>query len=209
MHKKIRGRMVCLYRSRWVPKGAQQNTHGYAEQRYVGSIPVDAQTVPAPLANVLTEKEREYVETSVCRPARETAERERREAAAREADPLWRLREATRLVAEAAECSRRLRVPRARTSEVQDALGTVQLIEQSETKPAVRKPDALQDALASIRAAAVAVKEGQYGQAPTTGVRSTRAYRLWSEIYDAVCGAQPGSLMRVLQDRGFAKSRQR
>lgn len=69
------------------------------------------------------------------------------------------------------------------------------------------------DALNAIRVAAAAVRSGTYGRAPENGVRSTRPYRLWSEIYEAVCGTDgdpsSGSLLRALQDRGFAKSRQR
>lgn len=42
MHKKVRGKSACLYRSSWVPKGTNGNTHGYAQQTFVGSLPVDA-----------------------------------------------------------------------------------------------------------------------------------------------------------------------
>ncbi|MBB1162696.1 hypothetical protein [Aquariibacter albus] len=214
MHKKIRGKTACLYRSRWVPKGTDGNTHGYAVQTFVGSLSVQACVLPDELASRLTDPERAYVETTICRPAREAAERARRESEQRETDPLWRLTEAARLAGEAAERSLRRRVHRQRVQEVTDALAKVQLLDPLvEAKATEKRIDPLQDALSTIRAAAAAVRSGAYGRAPETGVRSTRPYRLWSEIYEAVCGTDgdpnSGSLMRALQDRGFAKSRQR
>lgn len=214
MHKKTRGRTACLYRSRWVPKGTDGNTHGYAVQTFVGSLPIDACSLPDELASRLTEQERLYVEASICRPAREAAEQARREAEQREADPLWRLAEAARLVDESGQRSQQRRVPRARVEAVQDALLRVQVLDPVEVRPGPdKRADPLQDALTAVRAAAAAVRGGAYGRAPENGVRSTRPYRLWSDIWEAVCGTDGGptngSLMRALQDRGFAKTRQR
>jgi len=214
MHKKTRGKTAYLYRSSWVPKGAKNNTHGYSQQTFVGSLPVHACALPNELASRLTEPERDYVEATICRPAREAVERARRDAEQRDIDPLWRLAEAARFAAEAAERSQRRRVHRQRVQEVSDALAKVQVLDPIvETKAPDRRPDSLQEALHAIRAAAAAVRSGAYGRAPENGVRSTRPYRLWSEIYEAVCGTDGdpsnGSLMRALQDRGFAKSRQR
>jgi hypothetical protein len=215
MHMKVRGKTAHLYRSRWVPKGTNGNTHGYAVQSFVGSVPVDACSLPDELASRLTEQERSYAAKAICRPAREAAERARREAEQREADPMWRLVDAARLVSEVVERSQRRRVPRVRVQELTEALSRVQLLEPLEVKGPVqeRRSDPLQDALTTVRAAAAAVRNGNYGRAPETGVRSTRAYKLWSEIYEAVCGVDggptSGSLMRALQDKGFAKSRQR
>lgn len=213
MHRKTRGQTAYLYRSRWVPKGTDGNTHGYAVQSFVGSLPITACSLPDDLALRLTDAERQYVESAICRPAREAAEQARREAEQREADPLWRLSEAARLTTEAADRSQRRRVPRQRVQDVTEALGRVQLLDPVETKSQDKRGDPLQDALTAVRAAAVAVRGGTYGRAPETGVRSTRPYRLWSEIYEAVCGTDGGpsngSLMRALQDRGFAKTRQR
>jgi len=215
MHKKVRGKTAYLYRSSWVPKGASGNTHGYSVQTYVGSLAVDSTSLPKDLEALLTDDERLYVETVVCRPAREAADQARKASEQREVDPLWRLTEAARLVGDAAECSQRRRVPRQRVQEVSDALGRVQLLEPAEVKtpPQEKRPDPLLEALGAVRAAAAAVRAGSYGRAPETGVRSSRPYRLWSDIYEAVCGTDGetsnGSLMRALQDRGFAKSRQR
>jgi len=214
MHKKVRGKTAYLYRSSWVPKGTNKNTHGYSQQTFVGSLPVHACSLPDELASRLAEPERAYIEATICRPAREAAERARRENEHREIDPLWRLAEAARLAGEAAERSQRRRVHRQRVQEVTEALARVQLLDPPvETKAPEKRTDPLQDALGTIRAAAAAVRSGAYGRAPETGVRATRPYRLWSEIYEAVCGTDgdpsSGSLMRALQDRGFAKSRQR
>lgn len=214
VHKKTRGKTAHLYRSNWVPKGTVGNTHGFAQQTFVGSLPVAATALPDELAPRLTESERAYVEATICRPAREAVERARRDAEQRDIDPLWRLAEAARFAAEAAERSQRRRVHRQRVQEVSEALAKVQVLDPIvETKAPDRRPDSLQEALHAIRAAAAAVRSGAYGRAPENGVRSTRPYRLWSEIYEAICGTDGdpsnGSLMRALQDRGFAKSRQR
>lgn len=61
--------------------------------------------------------------------------------------------------------------------------------------------DKLAEALAAI-AAAEAVRNGGYGKAPVEGACSTRAYRLWSELYRAVEGDER-SLLRALQEKGF------
>ncbi len=213
MHKKTRGKTAYLYRSSWVPKGTNNNTHGYSQQTFVGSLPVQACALPDELASKLTEPERAYVETTICRPAREAAERARRDAEQRETDPLWRLAEAARFASEAAERSQRRRVHRQRVQEVTEALAKVHVLDPIDAKVPEKRADPLQEALNAVRAAATAVRGGAYGRAPENGVRSTRPYRLWSEIYEAVCGTDGGptngSLMRALQDRGFAKSRQR
>ncbi len=54
MHKKTRGKTAYLYRSSWVPKGANNNTHGYAQQTFVGSLPVHACALPDELHSRLT-----------------------------------------------------------------------------------------------------------------------------------------------------------
>ena len=54
MHKKTRGKTAYLYRSSWVPKGANNNPHGYAQQTFVGSLPVHACALPDELASRLT-----------------------------------------------------------------------------------------------------------------------------------------------------------
>ena len=102
MHKKIRGNIACFYRSSWVKKGAVGNTHGYAVQTYVGSIPVRATSVPDALEAVLSADEHEYVVRSICMPAVEAAARLKQQVELRERDPCWRLEEAVRLIDEAA-----------------------------------------------------------------------------------------------------------
>ena len=38
MHIKHRGQRALLYRSSWVKKGTEGNTHGFSRQTYLGSI---------------------------------------------------------------------------------------------------------------------------------------------------------------------------
>ena len=105
MHLKLRRGSVLLYRSVWVPKGADANTHGFSRQTYVGSLPVTTEAIPEALRGRLSDDECAFVDAKICAPTREVAERQRREAEHRERDPGWRLEEASRLVDEAAERS--------------------------------------------------------------------------------------------------------
>ncbi len=199
--------MACLYRSRWVPKGAAGNTHGYAVQTYVGSLPSDSCAIPDALAAGLTEEQRAYVERSICAPARALAERTRQEAVQREGDPVWRLTEAGRLVDEAVECSHRRRVPRETVQPIAEALGRVKVVGAPEQRPSPPSADPLAEALSAIRAAANAVREGAVGSAPDTGARTTRPYTLWAQIVAEVDGTADRSLLEALQARGFVKRR--
>lgn len=99
--------MLC--RSRYVPKGAENNnTHGYALQEFVGSLPIGGLKIPPELAETLSPAERGYVQKKVVLPARQAAEQsrrlseeQRRAQEVRERDPLWRLEEALRLLTNA------------------------------------------------------------------------------------------------------------
>jgi hypothetical protein len=210
MHRKIRGNTATLYRSSWVPKGTAGNTHGYAVQTYVGSIPVDAQCVPEALRELLTADEVAYLVETICTPAVENAMQLKRRTDLRERDPSWRLDEAARLVVEAAARSANWPVPKAKTAAISESLLQVRNSDSSAAGPTPSgKSDPLADALATIKTAVLAVKAGHYGSAPVEGVRSTQAYKLWAEIFETVTGSESGCLMRALQDKGFAKTRQR
>lgn len=63
MHIKKRNGRASLYRSRYVRMGADGNTHGFAEQAFVGSLSLDAQEIPEELAAKLSPEERAYVES--------------------------------------------------------------------------------------------------------------------------------------------------
>ena len=128
----------------------------------------------------------------------------------READPIWRLDDATHLVLEAAQKSESCVVPNSNVAAVQAALSKVRTISQTPTHaPPVEnsKSDPLKDALVAIKAARDAVLEGRYGTAPVEGVRSTYPYRLWADIFETVGRSDGNSLMRALQAKGFAKTR--
>ena len=114
MHIKKRGTRAMLYRSSWVPKGTNGNTHGYAVQHFAGSVPLDAEDLPIDLKDKFSDEEVEFLESKLFQPARAAAQEERRAAAQREADPIWRLEEAERLTLEAAHRSERMvaRAPR-------------------------------------------------------------------------------------------------
>ena len=224
MHIKTRGARALLYRSTWVAKGTSGNTHGYSVQNYVGSLPLEAIAIPVDLAALLTNEELSTVESKVCAPAKHAAEESKRTAERREADPIWRLEDAARLVAEAASRSQHAVVPDSKLAAIETALTAVKSVSQFRpavvvppapiaAKPAVttamERVDTLRDALDAINAARVAVLAGSYGSAPKEGVRATYAYKKWADILQAVTGTTGDSLMRALQTRGFAKTRGR
>ncbi|OOG58067.1 hypothetical protein [Polaromonas sp. C04] len=214
MHIKKRGTRAMLYRSHWVAKGTTGNTHGYAVQTFAGSVPLDAETLPAGLKDKFSIEETEFLESKLFQPARLAANQKRRAVELREADPVWRLEEAERLTREAAHRSERGLVPDAKVRAVQSALSAVKTIAQAQTQPRTQvmvaeqpKSDPLRDALIAIKSARDAVSAGRYGSAPAEGVRSTYPYKLWAEIFETVGGSESDSLMRALQGRGFAKTR--
>ena len=210
MHIKKRGNRAMLYRSHWVPKGANGNSHGYSQQTFVGSLPTGAETLPPQLAIKLSADEHALLEAKLLQPARLAAQQETKAVELREADPLWRLSEAERLTLEAAHRSEKGAVPNAKVFAVQAALAKVRTIMQAsiQSPPAEQlKSDPLKDALVAIKAARDAVLGGRYGSAPVEGVRSTYPYRLWADIFETVGGRDGNSLMRALQTKGFAKTR--
>lgn len=212
MHIKRRGTRAMLYRSRWIPKGANGNSHGYSQQIFVGSISADSggEALSAELMEKLTPEELQFLEEKLFQPARRAAEQRQKAAKEREADPVWRLAEAARLAHEAAHRSEGGAVPNSNVAAVQAALSKVRTIHQTpaHAPPAENsKSDPLKDALLAIQAARDAVLAGRYGTAPAEGVRSTYPYKLWADIFEAVGGSDGNSLMRALQAKGFAKTR--
>jgi hypothetical protein len=222
MFIKTRRTLALLYRSAWVAKGTCGNSHGYSVQHYVGSLPLESIEVPTDLAALLTSEEVAAVDFKVCTPVRLAAEEAKRTAERREADPIWRLEEAARLIAEAATRSEKGVVPDSKLAAIQTAMAAVKSV--SQFRPAValqptpiaaktavttttERVDSLRDALDAINAARVAVLAGSYGSAPKEGVRTTYAYKKWADILQAVTGTTGDSLMRALQTRGFAKTR--
>lgn len=191
---------------------------GYSTQEFVASISLDAVNLPPELENKLSAVELEYLETRVFQPARVVAEQRRKERERHAVDPIWRLEEAARLSAEAAALSERGAVPNLKVAAVQAAISRVRMIVPVPTVPTTAAPqpsahadsgrsDPLRDALAAIKTARDAVMAGRYGSAPAEGVRSTYAYKKWSEIFEAVEGTGGDSLLRALQAKGFAKTR--
>lgn len=207
MHIKQRGGRALLYRSEWVPRGAEGNSHGYTRQVYVGSISAAAATVPVELLGRLAKDEFDFIEDKVCRPARNRLADQAREAERREHDPVWRVAEATRLVEEAVERSAEQPLPSVTVTRLRETLDRLRVAGDQPKPRAAPTTDPLAEALSAVRAAAQAVAEGRYGNAPAKDVRGTRPYKLWAQLLDAVQGEGGGSLLRALQDKGYVKRR--
>lgn len=219
MHIKRRGTRAMLYRSSWVAKGTNGNTHGYSTQHFVGSIPLEATKLPDDLVNKLTTAELDLIEIRILKPARQSVDAKVRLEALREADPMWRLDEALRLTQEAAVRSAIGAVPNVKVTAINTALASVKTICKSPPTTAVypyststvgvpSKTDPLVAARDAIKTARDAVQAGHYRSAPAEGVRNTHPYKLWSEIFDAIEGRKGVSLMQALQARGFVKTRE-
>lgn len=210
MHIKKRGNNVTLYRSVWVPKGVCGNTHGFSQQKFVASMREDSTTVPTGVAVLLTPEETTFVEQRVCAPAKAALAEAAAAAATREADPIWRIHEAVRLLEDAALRSATVAVSEAYTNRIGAAVAKFRTYGQS-TRPSAPAPqsDPLRDALNALHGAAQAVRAGRYGNGPVEGMKSTPIYARWLELQEALDGASDESLMRCLQARGFVKTRQR
>lgn len=203
----LRGRRAYLYRRRWVPAGPGV-PHAHPAEDYIGAIDADAHAIPPELLAVLTDVEQAQLQEKVLCPAAQA----RAAAAKREQDPMSRIAEASRLLTEAGHCSQAALVPGSSLTQARQALDNIRLIDSIPTRPVVPPPpprssdDKLAKALVAIKAAAEAVRDGAYGKAPVEGARSTRAYRLWSDLFRAVEGDER-SLLRALQEKGFVKWR--
>lgn len=208
MHAKKRKNRISLYRSRYVRKGADGNTHGYPKQKFVGSLPFNGQEIPEELTAKLLPDEIEYVENTIVLPARRAAEDARRLAEeersaleARERDPRWRLEEALKLLMDAgrlvSEAGRGIDAAKV------NALGAA--LEKLAVAGKVRR-DPLEAVLAAVISATAAVKAGHYGDAPAGNVRDTAVYKQWRSIGEAVDSGKD-SLLRALQAKGWARVR--
>lgn len=206
MHIKKRGTKALLYRSTWVSKGTEGNSHGFSRQVYVGSMSLLATEIPSGTGTKLTPAERELVERQVVRPAQQALACAQANAQKRVRDPLWRLEEGLRLLREAAALSAQGAVPASRVRELHAALASIQSIGAS-SRPVERDP--LEVAVEGLRNAAQAVANGHYGPAPEEGVRKSPIYVRWLEISEQVDGSAPDGLLRQLQARGWVKAKGR
>lgn len=208
MHKKVRNNRANLYRTHYVRKGTNGNTHGYSESKFVDSLPLDSLEIPAKVAAKLTVKEREYVERVVIEPAKRAVEERRRKEEQHERDPSWRIDDAVRLLTEASDRIAEGQVIAGTDSVADLSQLVVDIVHSAGLSAATAgngKVDPLRDVLAALERAAQAVRDGNYGRAPELGMKSTDVYRTWSRITAAVDGKGPESLLRALQAQGWVQ----
>jgi hypothetical protein len=216
MHIKTRGIRAMLYRSTWVRKGTEGNTHGFSRQTYLGSIPLDAQSLPLELAEILSGDEKAFLEKQVLQPARVAADAKRAQIEHHRRDPIQRLDAAGKLINEAVLLSQNALVPYSRIKGLSDALAGVKTFGAVQSlppplpapRPEPTRLDPLADALKAIKLAAKAVREGHYGHAPIDKARSSKTYAIWMEISKEIEGKNGAdSLLRALQGHGWVKVR--
>lgn len=208
MHAKKRNGRFSLYRSHYVRKGADGNTHGYSKPQFVGSLRLDAQEIPPELAAKLSPSEVEYVNNTVVKPARQvaeqlrlSAEQERLAAEKRERDPRWRIEDALQLLTDSARLV--FESGRAIDSAKFKALGAA--LENLAVAAKVQR-DPLESVVAAVASATKAVRAGHYGKAPAGNLRDTSVYKKWRSIAEAVDDGD-GSLLRALQATGWVRAR--
>lgn len=197
-----------LYRSKWVAKNTRGNTHGFSVQTFVGSLPINAVSVPETLNGRLTPAELDFVEKQILSPARLAEEQARKVTATRLKDPLWRLEDAQRLLEQVAALSQESSVPAARLRALKEAMACIQVHPRPANAPD-QQTDPLRDAVSSLEAAAKAVAGGRYGRATPGSSRRSQVYENWQAIVKHVEGGNTGneSLLRALQAMGWVKSR--
>lgn len=208
MHAKKRNGRISLYRSQYVRKGANGNSHGYAVQNFVGSMAADALEIPVGLAEKLSQEEIVYVDKAVVAPAKRAAEQIQREAEAnrrtleaRERDPRWRLDEALRLLTDAGRLisEEGHRTDARKVSALHAALKPLTITADLQCDP-------LDAVLAAVADATAAVKGDYYGNVPNGNLRDTPVYKRWRSIGDAVDSGKD-SLLKALQSKGWARVR--
>jgi hypothetical protein len=212
MHIKYRGLRAMLYRSTWIKKGAEGNSHGFSRQTFVASLPVNSISLTGNLTELLSAAEAGFLEKNLLKPARFAAEAVRAQFENDQRDPVRRLDEAAKLVREAAALSADAVVPHGRIKAIADALSTVKSLGGSTLPSAPRqdaqKSDPLAEALKAVRMAAKAVRDGHYGHAPIDGARRSKPYEIWMEISRDIDGTSgPDGLLRALQSCGWVKVR--
>ncbi len=203
MHIKRRRDRLMLYRSRWIAKGTDGNTHGYSAQEYVASLHVGATDVSPELREKLTEAELAWLGAACLEPARKAAVSRQHLEAERQTDPRWRVAEALRLLREGAEFSKNRPVPTSELSLVESAIASFSRL------GGVRAPvvDPLETLNAALANATRAIKDGVYGVAPETGVRDSRVYRAWQQFQGLLSSEQ--GYLRTLQRQGWVKAKGR
>lgn len=210
MHIKYRNGQAMLYRSEWVKKGTEGNTHGFSRQKYIGSLPENSEAAPSELQSMLESHERETLNQKVLLPAKSARLAKEADEEQRRLDPSWRLDEAARLVKEAAALSSPTkRVSDWRVRAVAAALSGVAIF-GDQSVPAARnvQVDPLADALCSLKSAAKAITEAHYGRAQEGAARNSSVYKTWLQISSQIDGeAGPDSLLRALQAMGWVKAK--
>ncbi|WP_432258029.1 hypothetical protein [Cupriavidus sp. TMH.W2] len=203
MHAKQRSGRFQLYRSRYVRKEQKGNSHGYAEQVFVGSLPIDSLSIPSELVDKLTDAERIYVESKVIEPARQTAEAKRIAEEAHARDPNWRIKEAAALLRAASELpdAGPESLSAVGVAAVEYAIASLRAFARPSEgvspvdHPLKRVVDALQDASREI-------SEGHHDRAQVENMKETEENKLWTEIK-----SETDELMRALQAAGFVKKK--
>jgi hypothetical protein len=203
--------MARFVRRHWVPKGTTGNTHGYAAEVSLGSMPLTAKSWPQGFeqnfpegALPLSEDERALVQREVFEAAVARAAALAREEAERAADPGWRIAEAVRLLRHAVPLGAHRPVERPAYEELVELVATLR-----NTAPTLRPlADPIQLVIEATKTATDMVEGGYYGTRTSDAVmKETIAASLWKRLREAVSEDEVGSLRAALQKTGWVARR--
>lgn len=194
-----------LLRRTWVPKGANGNTHPYAQDTAIGSLPMSVTALPPGFPEghaPLTLEELAALERKIFEPARQRERVRLHEVREQQLDPQRRVTAAIALLHEAIPLTGERPLAPAVLHELANALSALQ-VTGSLTPP----QDPLQHLLAAILEATGAVEQGCYGTRPAeVPLKTSPVNATWTEARHAMLGSGEGSLIRALQRGGWVKT---
>lgn len=192
----------------YVRKNSEGNPHPFTRMQSIGQISLSATEVPELFEKELTPEELERLIEVIIKPARKAKEQAKQEELQRQQDPNWRLREAIKLMDEAAALA---------TGALSSKLGDE--VEASFSKLRFQKSfvsnangssldDPIEKATQAVLLARDAVKSGYYGEASDGAVsRNTPVYKLWSDLRLSVLDGADDSLLATLQAKNWVNKR--
>lgn len=191
----------------YVRKNSEGNPYPFTRMQSIGQISLDATEVPKIFEKELTSKELERLIDVIIKPAREAKALAQQEEQQREQDPTWRLREAIKLMDEAAALT---------TGTLSSKLGDE--VEASFSKLRFQKvsasnatssnhDDPIDKATQATRLAKDAIKNGYYGEASEGPVsKNTPVYKRWANFRSEALDGDD-SLLAALQAKRWVMKR--
>src|SRR3546814_10532033 len=190
-----------IMRQEYVRKDSEGNAHGFVRQVPLATISLSATEVPGDIAKLLSTKELGRLERAVVIPARATAERLRKEAEARDADPAWRAQEALRWLREIADRCHQTPLCTGLRQALVNAVADLGPASQTRLGS-----DPIDTAVEAVRAATSHIENGFYGRNDGPVRKDALASKKWTHLRGVLLN-DSGSLLAALQEMGWVVRR--